>query len=280
MYRIAESMRKTGNYDSAISIYKQVLQNDPNNPDLFIGISKSLRGSGRVDAALETLTSVPSNISTKAVYQELGSIYTAKQNPRQCIRAYQKAYAMDQNDLLSINGTAVCHDLMGMHAEAEKWYRIGLSKSPSNEKLKSNMGLSLALAGKTGEAIQILSEVIKSPDATSRDRQNLAMAYGLSGNLEEAAKIFSQDLDKNAVRSNLAFIHKMSQTKQVLAQKPVQKNVNELFEKNLVSEGDSGDTIEEVNLATDTTSETTPEETTDFWASVETEIDSVTDSSS
>jgi Flp pilus assembly protein TadD len=61
--------------------------------------------------------------------------------------------------------------------------------------LRNNYGLSLALAGNHDEALELLSAVVDEPGATARNRQNLALAYGLAGNLVAAERISRLDLD-------------------------------------------------------------------------------------
>ena len=69
--------------------------------------------------------------------------------------------------------------------------------------LQNNLGLSLALGGKFDDAIKVLGDAAKSPNAGPRARQNLALVYGLSGDMDRAAKIGRLDLSEAQVRSNL-----------------------------------------------------------------------------
>jgi hypothetical protein len=71
--------------------------------------------------------------------------------------------------------------------------------------LRNNYGLSLALAGEHEKALQMLSAVVEEPGATARNRQNLALAHGLAGNLEAAERISRLDLDEQAVENNVAY---------------------------------------------------------------------------
>ena len=50
--------------------------------------------------------------------------------------------------------------------------------------LRNNLGLSLALSGQHAEAIEMLRAVVDEPGAKARNRQNLALAYGLAGDLD------------------------------------------------------------------------------------------------
>ena len=58
----------------------------------------------------------------------------------------------------------------------------------------ANYGLALALAGHADEAISVLEPAARQPGADGRIRQNLALAYGLSGDWTEARTVASQDV--------------------------------------------------------------------------------------
>lgn len=221
MFRVAETMKKAGNYDVSIKMYEQALQIDPTNSAARIGLSQSLRATGRNEAALESLRSIPPETQDVVWHKELGNVYTALNKPRQCIDVLHKANEFDPQDVGTINGLGVCSDLAGQHAEAQKYYRQAIFMAPSNTRLRSNMALSLSLSSKTKDAIEILTPIVESEHATSRDRQNLAIAYGLSGNMEKAAQLFSQDLSETEVRSNLAFVHKLANSQHLIPEQKV-----------------------------------------------------------
>jgi Flp pilus assembly protein TadD len=221
LYRVAESMRKAGNYEVALKSYEQAVQIDPTLTQARIGMSHCLRMTGRHEAALELLRKMPVENQSTSWYKELGATYTFSQKPKQCIEAYQKAHQGNPSDVGALNGMAVCHDLLGQHDQAYKLYTQAAELSPSNNNLKSNMGLSMALAGRTEEAIEILRAVVNEPDATARDRGNYAIALVLGGNLDEAVKQFSLDLGKEDVQKNLAFAQKLARTQNIKTAKKV-----------------------------------------------------------
>jgi D-alanyl-D-alanine carboxypeptidase len=68
----------------------------------------------------------------------------------------------------------------------------------------SDYGLTLALAGQQGRAIDILSEAIRSDNASARTRQNLALAYALDGRWRDARVMAVQDMSQVAVNQRIA----------------------------------------------------------------------------
>ena len=67
-----------------------------------------------------------------------------------------------------------------------------------------NLALSLALSDDYGAAVAALAPVAMAPGGSVRERQSLALIYGLQGNDTEAARIGRIDLDQASVEHNLA----------------------------------------------------------------------------
>jgi D-alanyl-D-alanine carboxypeptidase len=63
----------------------------------------------------------------------------------------------------------------------------------------SDYGLALALAGDNKRAVDVLVDAIRSNNATSRTRQNLALAYALDNRWREAQVMASQDMPQTVV---------------------------------------------------------------------------------
>lgn len=63
----------------------------------------------------------------------------------------------------------------------------------------SDYGLALALAGENQRAVDVLAEAIRADNATARTRQNLALAYALSGRWRDAQVMALQDMPQNRV---------------------------------------------------------------------------------
>jgi Flp pilus assembly protein TadD len=58
----------------------------------------------------------------------------------------------------------------------------------------ADYGLALALAGHPEDAVGVLSQIARAPAADARVRQNLALAYGLSGDWTMARTVAAQDV--------------------------------------------------------------------------------------
>ena len=58
----------------------------------------------------------------------------------------------------------------------------------------ADRGLAMALAGDTDGAVALLTEIARSPDATPKSRQNLALSYALAGQWRAARVVAAADM--------------------------------------------------------------------------------------
>ena len=68
----------------------------------------------------------------------------------------------------------------------------------------NNLALSHALAGKIDLGIETLLKVTTSENSTSLVRQNLALLYGIKGDMQAARRLAKEDLPKKLVDQNLS----------------------------------------------------------------------------
>lgn len=67
----------------------------------------------------------------------------------------------------------------------------------------SDLGLALALAGDTAGAVTLLTQIARSPEATPKVRQNLALAYAMGGQWEIARVLVAADVSPAEVDARL-----------------------------------------------------------------------------
>jgi D-alanyl-D-alanine carboxypeptidase len=67
----------------------------------------------------------------------------------------------------------------------------------------ADYGLAMALAGQPAEAVAVLNQVARTNSADARVRQNLALAYGLSGDWPMARTVAAQDLPPDQLDSRI-----------------------------------------------------------------------------
>jgi Flp pilus assembly protein TadD len=208
--RVADVTARGGDLAAAASLYRRAHEIDPESPEPLIGLGWAASRGGEYGQAAEAfrlaLALDETDLEARLGY---GNALIALDRPELAATEFQKAIETNKNDHRAYNGLGVARDLSGDHGGAQQIYGEGLKVNAQNLALRNNLGLSMALAGDFNGAIRQLLGVISDPHATSRNRLNLALVYGLSGNLTRAAEVARQDLDGAQVRNNLLYYQKL-----------------------------------------------------------------------
>lgn len=209
--QLAQASLAGGNYNSAISIYKDRLTENPKDFDLQLKLGETLLDANALDeASLAFKKACKLRDWSSKPFSGLARVALRQGQPRQAFDYFLKAASRDPSSRIALNGMAVSKDYLGLHNEAQELYRSLLLKNPEDLKVKSNLGLSMALGGSYDRAIKYLMSFASSPSAPPQARHNLSIAYGLAGELATAQKIQSIDLPSATVKKNMNYLGIMS----------------------------------------------------------------------
>ena len=204
LLRLGDAARAAGDLGTAIGFYKRAVDQYDSYIEGHLRLGMALaeaRAYNEAIAAYQGALRVDSE--SAEAFRGWGNVLIAIDQPALAQAQYVAALRYDSNDYRSMNGLGVVSDMSGDHATAQEYYRRGLGIAPDHLALQNNYGLSLALAGNYPEAIRILRGVAAHPSATARNRLNLALAYGLANQPDQAARVASGDLDQLSVQRNL-----------------------------------------------------------------------------
>lgn len=170
--------------------------------------------SGDVGLATRALAALNSNdVPTAIVFAEravektpddagfralLGNVYFAAGRFASAEAAYKDALSIFSNQPQVILKLALTEIAEGKSAEAVAFLNAGKDVLDA-----SDYGLALALAGQPADAISVLEPVARSKDADAQVRQNLALAYALSGDWTSARTIAAQDVPGDQLDSRI-----------------------------------------------------------------------------
>jgi len=104
---------------------------------------------------------------------------------------------------VALNNLGIARDLQGRHADAQTAYRSALAANPDMTAAQVNLALSLAMGGRSGEAVQLLRPLASDPGASRQVRHDMAAVLTMGGNRAEAETILSKDLAPQEVREAL-----------------------------------------------------------------------------
>lgn len=174
----------------------------------------SVKAGGDVGLALRAAAALEANDATTAVALAeratektptdaavralLGNAYFAAGRFASAEAAYKDALTVESNQPRVILKLVLVDIAQGKTAEALTFLDAGKDVLDP-----SDYGLALALAGRPEAAVAVLEPAARQGDADARVRQNLALAYALSGDWTNARTIASQDVPGDQLDSRI-----------------------------------------------------------------------------
>jgi Flp pilus assembly protein TadD len=181
---------------------------DPTDADARLKLAKALRALGKFEeagqAADQLLVLQPNN------YEALLESARAKISANQGFYAIddaQRAEALAPRDWRPVSLLAVALEQSEREPEALAAHQKALALAPDNPATLTNLGMYYATHGDPIRAEPLLRQAVAAPGAGPQERQNLALALGMRGRLDEAERLARQDLPPATVDNNLAYLH-------------------------------------------------------------------------
>ena len=127
----------------------------------------------------------PENTNIKAVY---GKKLLASGRSEQAIPVLKAVADSGTGDWRILSALGSAYDQQGQYGTARETYQKALALQPNQISILNNMGMSHALEGNLKEAEETLRGAMALPEGKSlpRLRQNLALVVGLQGRFEES----------------------------------------------------------------------------------------------
>ena len=205
LMRIGAAARASGDLSNALSLYRRAASLESNAIAPFNAIGNTLLEMGQADEAIIAFNSALSREPRDPeALRGVARAYLKTARPELAGQPLALAYEGTPNDPKLLMLIGVADDFIDQHGEAQARYRRGLELAPGDTGLTLNLALSLSLTGDYDQAIARLQPLAAGPSATPRERQTLALIYGLKGDRAAATKVALIDLEPAAVQHNLA----------------------------------------------------------------------------
>jgi Flp pilus assembly protein TadD len=210
MIRIAKKARQSGNLEASISFYNRAIAINPDDSTAYLGLAETYIDLKLLDAAIENIKKAESMECDKSRSSYLmGKIYLLSGDNQKAEKEFLKSDAID-----SANALGAILDSRGEHQRAQRLYRQVIAKDPSYIDAYNNMGLSLMLCDNYKDAIFYLENACSLAEANITYRSNLALAYGLAGDMAKARSVYAQDFEGDALEEKIAYLEDIIAAKQ------------------------------------------------------------------
>lgn len=200
LIRVAQKARDSSNPEAALNFYKKAKEIDPENAQIYLGISQVYIDMKLLDAATEYLKEAEAHKASPSKVSYLrGKVHLLSGRVDLAEKEFSKFESKD-----AMNALGAIYDNKGEHEKAQGLYKRVIVKDPNYIDAYNNLGLSLLLERKYKDAVFYLESACTFPEANVNYRSNLALAYGLSGNMRKAREIYSKDFEDEALEERVA----------------------------------------------------------------------------
>jgi Flp pilus assembly protein TadD len=210
LWQLATAAETDKDYEKAASHYNRLYEQHPNDKKVIIGYTRNLRYVGLSNESIKILKTKKTQFPDDPDLQiELGKSLLAALLINDASDTLVKVIEQNPQSWEAHSALGIIFDRIGNYENAQTAYNRALELSPNNIDVKNNLALSLAQAGQINQAIKILEEVIQDNSVGPQSRQNLAMLYGLKGDLKKVRTLSQMDLPKDLVTRNLLIFQEM-----------------------------------------------------------------------
>ena len=197
--RVSDVALASGADSAALQIAEGVVAHHPDNPDALVRLGNAQSALGEHDAAEASFRrAIASDDGSSAARFGLARLHLQSDpaTARSELGALASALPHDPKVLTDLG---VAEDMLADHEAAQGHYRQALAVSPGSTCAEVDLGLSLALSGKSNQALAILGPFAEAADTPPKVRQDYALAVVLAGRTEDARMILGQDLPSEQV---------------------------------------------------------------------------------
>jgi Flp pilus assembly protein TadD len=179
--RIAKAALASGAPELALRVADLKIAKNPNDVSALVARGDALYALDQPDQARTAYrAAIKVDPETPAAQLGLGRTL-AQSDPGAAEAAFLSALSHDPDNVIALNNLGVVRDLQGRHEDAQEAYSHALSVAPTSADVQINLGMSLALSGRTAEASRLLHAVASDPEARQAWRKELINALTLAG---------------------------------------------------------------------------------------------------
>ncbi len=205
--KLAHATESAGDLPAAEKLYLRIITMHPSSVQPRIELAEFYRRHNNTTQAIaayhNALRLAPDNVT---ILRDIANTYINVGQTEKAVDTLDQAIAINSGSALLYNSKGVALDMEGHYAPAQESYRTALRLDPDDVMMfDANLSMSYILSGKYDTAIDLLRPLLSDPRASPTIRQNLALAYGMKGDKENALALGLKDLTPEQAAENLKF---------------------------------------------------------------------------
>ncbi len=199
---------RAGRWSEAESLFRQMLEDEPDNPEVLFMLSLVCRQQNDLDEAAEHIGRAVQIHPQNATYHHaLGSVALQRQDLPDALAAFGKAVDLDPNYTEAQTAIAYCHLLNRDYATAENAARIALRAKPDHAPALVNLGIALLEQEQAANAIGYLQQAVQLEPENAGAQMQLGRAFMSRNQAAFAAQCFKNALERSPSNIELLQLH-------------------------------------------------------------------------
>jgi predicted AlkP superfamily phosphohydrolase/phosphomutase/Flp pilus assembly protein TadD len=202
LVNLANYYHRNGKYEEALELWKQIIEDDPNDLGARIGMSNAYFELGKDDLAIQGLLDVlkidPKNTKT---LQSLATIHIERGRATEALRYAEQGLEADPADGQSYFNKGLALELLGRVEEAAHQYRQAVRYAPDLAEAYANLAQIYVAGGRATQALEAARKAVELASDKPEMHYVLGMALNAGGSGQQALERFLA-----AVRMDEAFV--------------------------------------------------------------------------
>ncbi|MGA2508245.1 MAG: tetratricopeptide repeat protein [Chitinispirillaceae bacterium] len=217
-------LANTGRTDEALAHYRGALEINPNDAKAHNNLGLLLAKMGRTgEAVAQYRRALEIYPNSAEVHNNLGLLLANTGRTDEAVAQYRKALEINPNYANAHNNLGLLLANTGRTDEAMTHFQMALEINPNDAKAHNNLGLLLANTGRTDEAVAQYRKALEINPNSAEVHNNLGLLLANTGRTDEAITHYRKALEINPnyakAHNNLGLLlAKMGQTDEAVAQ--------------------------------------------------------------
>ncbi|MEQ8193030.1 MAG: tetratricopeptide repeat protein [Rhodospirillales bacterium] len=205
----AAALHQEGRLDEAQPIYRQLLSQNPNHPDVLNLSGLLAHAQGRHDQAIDLITKAVSVMPDNPNFRNnLGSVLASAAEFERAVEQFRAAVSLNPKSGIAHENLGNALTQLGRFAEAVAPYESFVALEPEREDGYLHLAHALNKSGRPQEAMACLRRFLAIDDGFPKSNNNLGAMLEESGQTDEAILLYRRAIKADpgyaAAHANLA----------------------------------------------------------------------------
>lgn len=203
---------QAGRYADAEALYRQMLEDEPDNPEVHFMLAMTRQQQSDLDAAATHLQqAIKAHAGNPTYHYALASVQIQRGELDRAVAAFSKATELDPNYLEAQSGLGYAHLSRRDWARAESALRSALRIDDSHLPTMVNMGIALLEQGRVDDALGYLQRAAQLDSGHAGAQLHLGRAFLAKGNAAFALQCFENTLSHHPDNADVLSLYAQAQ---------------------------------------------------------------------